>query len=58
MRGSTTQKHRFRNMADTASLLPQLTRPALLLPGAFLVAIGAQLFAPFMFINFAFATFF
>jgi hypothetical protein len=32
-------------------------KPALLLPGAFLVAVGAQLFAPFMFIYFAFATF-
>jgi len=36
-------------------------RPAtalgLLLPGAFFVAIGAQLFAAFMFIYFAFATF-
>jgi hypothetical protein len=38
--------------------ITQLTRPALFLPGAFFVAIGAQLFAPFMFINFAFATFF
>jgi hypothetical protein len=30
----------------------------LLLPGAFLMPIGTQLFAPFMFINFAFTTFF
>jgi hypothetical protein len=33
------------------------TTPGLLLPGAFFVAIGAQLFAAFMFIYFAFATF-
>jgi hypothetical protein len=32
--------------------------PGLFLPGAFFVAVGAQLFAPFMFVNFAFATFF
>jgi hypothetical protein len=30
----------------------------LLLPRAFLVAIGAQLFAPFVFVNFCFSTFF
>jgi hypothetical protein len=35
-----------------------LSRKRLLLPGAFLVAIGAQLFTPFMFINFTFAAFF
>jgi hypothetical protein len=35
-----------------------IAAPGLLLPGAFFVAIGAQFFAPFMFINFAFATFF
>jgi hypothetical protein len=29
----------------------------LLLPGAFLVAIGAKLFAPLVFIDFAFTTF-
>jgi hypothetical protein len=33
------------------------TTPGLLLPGAFFVAIGAQLFAAFMFIYFAFAAF-
>jgi hypothetical protein len=33
------------------------TTPALLLPGAFFVAVGAQLFTAFMFIYFAFATF-
>jgi hypothetical protein len=33
------------------------TTPGLLLPGAFFVAIGAQLFAAFMFIYFAFASF-
>jgi hypothetical protein len=33
------------------------TTPGLLLPGAFFVAVGAQLFAAFMFIYFAFATF-
>jgi hypothetical protein len=32
-------------------------RPGLLLPGAFFVAVGAQLFAAFMFIYFAFASF-
>jgi hypothetical protein len=30
----------------------------LLLPGALLVAVGAELFAPFVFIDFRFATFF
>jgi hypothetical protein len=35
---------------------PKTTR-SLLLPGAFFVAIGAQLFAAFMFIYFAFASF-
>jgi len=30
----------------------------LLLPGALLMPVGAELFAPFVFINFAFATFF
>jgi hypothetical protein len=35
-----------------------IATPGLLLPGAFFMAVGAQLFAPFMFINFAFATFF
>jgi hypothetical protein len=35
-----------------------IATPCLLLPGAFLVAVGAQLFAPFMFVNFALATFF
>jgi len=34
-----------------------LAAPALFLPGAFFVAVGAQLFAPFMFVDFAFATF-
>jgi hypothetical protein len=29
----------------------------LLLPGAFLVPVGTKLLAPFMFVNFAFATF-
>jgi hypothetical protein len=33
------------------------TTAGLLLPGAFFVAIGAQLFAAFMFIYFAFASF-
>jgi len=33
-------------------------RDGLLLPRAFLVAIGAQLFAPFVFVNFCFSTFF
>jgi len=33
------------------------TTPGLLLPGAFFVAISAQLLAAFMFIYFAFATF-
>jgi hypothetical protein len=33
------------------------TTPGLLLPGAFFVAVGAQLFAAFMFIYFAFAAF-
>jgi hypothetical protein len=33
------------------------TTPGLFLPGAFFVAVGAQLFAAFMFIDFAFATF-
>jgi hypothetical protein len=37
---------------------PRLLESGLLLPGAFLVAVGAQLFAPFMFVDFAFATFF
>jgi hypothetical protein len=32
-------------------------RPGLFLPGAFFVAIGAQLLAPLMFVYFAFATF-
>jgi hypothetical protein len=35
---------------------PQAEQP-LLLPGALLVAIGAELFAPFMFIYFALPTF-
>jgi hypothetical protein len=34
------------------------SRSRLFLPGAFLVAVGAQLFAPFMFIYFAFTAFF
>jgi hypothetical protein len=33
------------------------TATGLLLPGAFFVAVGAQLFAAFMFIYFAFAAF-
>jgi hypothetical protein len=33
------------------------TTPRLFLPGAFLVAIGAELFAPFMFVDLAFASF-
>jgi hypothetical protein len=33
------------------------TSPGLLLPGAFFVAIGAQLFAAFMFVYLAFASF-
>jgi hypothetical protein len=33
------------------------TTPGLLLPGAFFVAIGAQLLAAFMFVYFAFTTF-
>jgi hypothetical protein len=33
------------------------TNTGLLLPGAFLVAIGAQLFAAFMFVDLAFAAF-
>jgi hypothetical protein len=33
-------------------------RVLLLLPRAFLVAIGAQLFAPFVFVDFCFSTFF
>jgi hypothetical protein len=44
-------------MADCAPRNPIAT-PGLLLPGTFFVAVGAQLLAPFMFINFAFATFF
>jgi hypothetical protein len=36
-----------------------LALPAvLLLPGAFLVSVGAQLFAPFVFVDLAFAAFF
>jgi hypothetical protein len=34
-----------------------IAAPGLLLPGAFFVAIGAQLFAAFMFIYFAFPAF-
>jgi len=34
------------------------TIPGLLLPGAFFVAVGAQLFAAFVFVDFAFAAFF
>jgi hypothetical protein len=33
-------------------------RARLLLPGTFLMAVGAQLFAPFMLVNLALATFF
>jgi hypothetical protein len=33
-------------------------RAGLFLPGAFFVAVGAQLFAPFMFIDFSFTPFF
>jgi hypothetical protein len=33
-------------------------RRQLFLPGAFLMAIGAKLFAPFMFVDFTFTTFF
>ena len=40
-----------------ASTRETLCEGALLLPGALLVAIGAELFAPFMFVDFAFATF-
>jgi hypothetical protein len=38
---------------------PQIPKdtPGLLLPGAFLMPIGAKLFAPFMFVDLAFATF-
>jgi hypothetical protein len=40
-----------------APQIPKTGTARLLLPGAFFVPVGAQLFAPFVFVNFAFATF-
>jgi hypothetical protein len=52
-------KNRLRAPAGCIGNPPQRpkTTPGLLLPGAFFVAIGAQLFAAFMFVYFAFTTF-
>jgi hypothetical protein len=57
MRGSMAKKTASARWQSAPPQNPIAT-PCLLLPGAFLVAVGAQLFAPFMFVNFAFATFF
>jgi hypothetical protein len=52
------QKNPFQPDVGLRLLKTPLPRPGLLLPGAFFVAVGAQFLAPFMFVNFAFATFF
>jgi hypothetical protein len=57
--GPSGQTPSFSAMKRTASDEPDYrSRNRLLLPGAFLVAVGAQLFTPFVFVNFAFAAFF
>jgi hypothetical protein len=53
---ATTNRLPARERVVLATPKPKTT-PGLLLPGAFFVAIGAQLFAAFMFVNLAFATF-
>jgi hypothetical protein len=51
--------HPPRRLADCLGTPQRSNATAgLLLPGAFLVAIGAELFAALVFVNFAFAAFF
>jgi hypothetical protein len=54
-----TKAQSRRSGTDTNTLLPLLGGEGnLLLPGAFLVAMQAQLLAPFVFVDFGFPTFF
>jgi hypothetical protein len=57
LRGGRKKPPPARGRAASATPQRPKTTPGLLLPGAFFVAIGAQLFAAFMFVYFAFATF-
>jgi len=57
VRGGPKRPLSARWRVASATLSRHNTTPGLLLPGAFFVAVGAQLFAAFMFIYFAFAAF-
>jgi hypothetical protein len=55
-----SQKESLSDWQRTAPDTPRIPKGTtrLLLPSTLLVAIGTQLFAPFMLVDFAFATFF